>query len=461
MKPNIIQIVADDLGFGDIGYFNGGVTRTPNIDALFATGARFDPAYAASPVCAPSRAALLTGRYPHRTGAIDTLEGRGLDRLSLGERTLADALRAGGYRTGLVGKWHNGALDPRYHPNRRGFDTFVGFRGGWMDYYDWRIFSNDAECASDGRYLTDVWADEAVRFIQSAGEQPYYLLLAFNAPHFPLQAPADLVERYRTELLVTEDVATIYAMVEIMDRAIGALRDAVDASGRAADTVIVFTSDNGPDLAGARARPNRDLRGRKGLAYEGGIRVPFVLNWPAKIQAGRDVGRLLHFVDVAPTLLQAAGVAPHPQSKPFDGVSVLADLEGRTTPDTARHWQPRFWQWNRYTPVERCNAAVREGDWKLVCPPIPEAMRVSPEDLTIDNELKYHPERHPDITPGEPPRTVPPPLPAELYDLASDPAERTDLAAAQPALRERMQRMLDDWFADVDADRRGLADRTL
>ncbi|MBN9304688.1 MAG: hypothetical protein BGO82_11730 [Devosia sp. 67-54] len=456
MRPNIIQIVADDLGFGDLGFFNGGQTQTPNIDALFATGARFEPAYSASPVCAPARAALLTGRYPHRTGGIDTLEGRGLDRLSVEERTLADALQAGGYRTGLVGKWHNGALDPAYHPNRRGFDSFVGFRGGWMDYYDWRIFRNDEVVESDGRYLTDVWGEEAVRFIAAAGDSPYYLLLTFNAPHYPLQAPAADVERYRSTLGVTTEVATIYAMVEAMDRAIGRVREAVAASGRGDDTIIVFTSDNGPDLSGACARPNRDLRGRKGLAYEGGIRVPFVLNWPARVPEGRDIERLLHFVDVAPTLLAAAGVAPHPQARPFDGQSLLAALG-----DGAAAAAPRFWQWNRYTPVARCNAAVREGEWKLVFPPIPAAMRVTPEDLRVDEELKYHPERHPDISRGEPPRQVPPPAPPELYRIAADPGEQHDCAAADPERTARLQRMLDDWFAEVDAERRSRSDTTL
>lgn len=457
MQPNIIQIVADDLGFGDIGYYNGDSTRTPNIDALFETGARFDPAYAASPVCAPSRAALLTGRYPHRTGAIDTLEGRGLDRLSLTERTLADALKLGGYRTGLVGKWHNGALDPRYHPCRRGFDTFVGFRGGWMDYNDWRIVRNDTEVASDGRYLTDVWAEEAVRFVQASEDQPYYLLLAFNAPHYPLQAPAELVDRYRTDLQVTREVATIHAMVEIMDRAIGRVRLAVQQSGRGDDTLIIFTSDNGPDLAGACARPNRDFRGRKGLAFEGGIRVPFVLNWPAKVSIGTDIHRLLHFVDVAPTLLEAAGLPAHPEAKPFDGVSLLADIQGLSgAPAT-----PHFWQWNRYTPVAGCNAAVREGNWKLVYPPIPEAMRVSPEDLAVDNELKYQPERHLSITPGEPQRTVPQALAPELYDLGSDPSEETDVAVERPTHLARLKRMMEDWFAEVDTERRQLPDRTV
>jgi arylsulfatase A-like enzyme len=196
-RPNIIIILADDLGYGDLGCFGNAAVQTPHLDALAAAGIRLTQHYSASAVCAPARAGLMTGRYPHRTGAIDTLEGRGLDRLSLQEATLADAVKTAGYATGLIGKWHNGALDPAYHPNRRGFDTFVGFRGGWQDYYQWRLDDNGTYRKADGRYLTDVFTDEAVQFVERHKSGPFFLHLTFNAPHTPLQVPDEDAAPFR------------------------------------------------------------------------------------------------------------------------------------------------------------------------------------------------------------------------------------------------------------------------
>lgn len=166
IRPNIVVILADDMGYGDIGAFGNPHVHTPHLDALAAQGCRLTQHYSGSPMCAPARAALLTGRYPHRTGAVDVVEGRGLDRIALRERTLADSLKTAGYATGLFGKWHNGAIDPRFHPNRRGFDEFVGFRAGVSDYWDWTIERNGRYLRADGRYLTDVFTEEAVAFIE-------------------------------------------------------------------------------------------------------------------------------------------------------------------------------------------------------------------------------------------------------------------------------------------------------
>lgn len=187
--PNIVLIVADDMGYGDFGVFNFGASHTPALDHLQSEGLCLDQHYSGAPVCAPARAALLSGRYPHRTGAIDTFEALGTDRLGLGEVTLADLLRRQGCATGLVGKWHNGAFDDRYHPNRRGFDEFVGFRGGWQDYWAWRIDRNGVTEKADGRYLTHVFTEEAVSFLRRHRRERFFLHLAYNAPHFPLQAP--------------------------------------------------------------------------------------------------------------------------------------------------------------------------------------------------------------------------------------------------------------------------------
>ena len=165
-KPNIVFILVDDMGYGDFSRFNGGLSATPVLDGLIDESLCLTQHYTASPVCNPSRACLMTGRYPQRTGSIDTLEWRGLERLALRETTLPDMLKAAGYATGLVGKWHLGAFDPRYHPNRRGFDETVCFRGGMHDYYQWRVEWGDSPRRTDGRYLTDVWTEEAVQFIE-------------------------------------------------------------------------------------------------------------------------------------------------------------------------------------------------------------------------------------------------------------------------------------------------------
>lgn len=195
-RPNVILIVADDMGYGDFGVFNDGPARTPHLDALVGEGLCLTQHYAGSPACSPSRAALLTGRYPHRTGALTPMEVRGMDRIALDEATIGDAYKHAGYATGLIGKWHNGALDNRYHPNARGFDEFLGFRGGWMDYFDWWVERNGRRETADGRYLTDVFTDEAVDFITRHRQDPFLLCLMYNAPHSPLQAPDEAVQPY-------------------------------------------------------------------------------------------------------------------------------------------------------------------------------------------------------------------------------------------------------------------------
>src|SRR5271169_3402315 len=184
-RPNIGLILADDMGSGDFGCFNYGASKTPVLDQLISEGVCLTQHYSASPVCAPARASLMTGRYPHRTGVIDTLETRGLDRLALRELTMAELLKRAGYVTGLVGKWHNGALDPRYHPNRRGFDEFAGFRGGWQPYWQWHLDRNGSIAGADGRYLTDVFTEEAADFIRRHHQERFFLHLAYSAPHYP------------------------------------------------------------------------------------------------------------------------------------------------------------------------------------------------------------------------------------------------------------------------------------
>ena len=456
-QPNIVFILADDMGYGDFGCFNYGASDTPTLDHLTAEGVCLTQHYSASPVCAPARASLLTGRYPHRTGAIDTLEMRGLDRLALRERTIADMLRGGGYATGLVGKWHNGALDPRYHPNRRGFDEFAGFSGGWSPYVDWHLDTNGSVTKSDGRYLTDVLTEEAVGFIGRHEREPFLLMLAYSAPHFPFHALDDDFRQFAETGAFTSAVSHIYGMIRCMDRGIARVLDELDRCGLAENTLVAFTSDNGPQFGGAgdmsSERFNCGFAGAKLLVYEGGIRVPAIVRWPAQLAGGRQVHDLVHFTDWLPTLLAAAGIAP-PRDAALDGVDVMPLLRDG---DASGLPPKRYWQWNRYTPVAECNAAMRDGDWKLVLPAIDEAMQVSRADLAMDIDAKYHPEKYTDIVrDAEPERTIGAAPPPQLFDVRSDPLEQHDLAAAQPERVTRMQGELAAWFEEVESERRSI-----
>ena len=454
-RPNILFILADDMGYGDFGCFNDGLSQTPALDALVAEGICLTQHYSASPVCAPARASLLTGRYPQRTGAVDTLEMRGLDRIALGERTVADLLQRAGYATGLVGKWHNGALDARYHPNRRGFEEFAGFRGGWASYFDWRLDRNGAVSAADGRYLTDVLTDEAVAFIRRHQRAPFFLHLAYNAPHYPFQSPDDDLAPF-ADGRFTPAVSHIYGMVRRMDRGIARVLEALAREGLADDTLVLFSSDNGPQFGGqgdmCTDRFNCGFAGAKGLVYEGGIRLPMVLRWPAGLDGRRQLDDMIHFTDWLPTLLAVAGAAP-PRDLHLDGTDVLALLRGEAGTVPTR----RFWQWNRYTPVAECNAAMRDGKWKLVRPAIGALVAVSTEDFAMDVDAKFNPEKYPDILrAAEPPRAPYSVPPAQLFDLEADPGETSDLAARHPDRVLRMERALGAWFEEVESERRAI-----
>ncbi len=462
-QPNIVLIVADDMGYGDFGLFNDGPARTPVLDGLADESVCLTQHYSGSCVCAPARAALMTGRYPHRTGAIDTLEGQGLDRLALREVTLPDHLRAAGYATGMVGKWHLGALDPRYHPNARGFDDFFGFRGGWADYYKWRIDRNGTTEHSDGRYLTDVFASEASAFIARNAQRPFFLHVAFNAPHTPLQAPQELVQPY-VDAGLPHGVALIYAMNERMDAGVGQILDALDRAGCANNTILMFTSDNGPQLSLGHdytmgievdtRRFNCNFNGAKGNLFEGGIRVPMLVRWPEGLPAGQRNDALVHYVDWLPTLIEAAGVS-RVGGRPIDGVSVLPALRGEIPAAAPR----RYWQWNRYTPQVECNAAIRNGRWKLVRPRITELMSVRPEHTQMDRDLKYRPDLHAAAIPADIlERDFPPPEAPMLFDLELDPGEQNDLSNAEPQRAARLLGELESLFEEVEAERLTIAD---
>jgi arylsulfatase A len=457
-RPNVLFVVADDMGYGDLSRFNEGRCRSPHLDALVDEGVCLTQHYSGSPVCAPARASLLTGRYPHRTGAIDTLHGRGLDRIALSEETIADCFRAAGYRTGLVGKWHNGALDRRYHPNARGFEEFAGFSGGLSHYYDYWLDLNGTEVAGDGRYLTDVLTDHAIDFVRRHARESFFLVVAYNAPHFPMHAPQHLVDAY-LEQGETLGAALTYAMIEALDAGVGRIDETLGDLGIRDDTIVLFTSDNGPYLGEVEGvsldRFNFGLRGAKHYVFEGGIRVPSIVRWPARIEGGRLENAMTHFTDWLPTMLAAAGAEHHDAAR-LDGENVLPLLEGAESTTAA----VRFWQNNRYAPRVEGNAAMRDGDWKLVRPMIPALMRVTERDRAIDRALNYRlPDRItsvddsplPELDDGER-------HPALLFDLSTDPFEQHDLAADHPDRVARMTTALENWFEEVERERAAIRD---
>jgi arylsulfatase A len=468
--PNVILILADDMGYGDLGVFNNQILRTPSLDRLVDEGLCFRQHYSASPICAPARAALLTGRYPHRSGAITQHEIHGLDRIALREVTLADAFRHAGYATGLIGKWHNGTFDRRFEPNARGFEEFVGFCGGWADYYRYHLRRNDSLEPSDGRYMTEVLSEEAVRFIERRKAQPFFLHLAYSAPHSPFQAPQGAPQRFR-EQGHNRIVATTYAMIEAMDAGIGRVLDTLDREGLAEDTIVLFTSDNGPAFFNPpymleegeetfNERFNAGLRGSKGWIYEGGVRVPAILRHPAGAPAGRMTDELVHFTDWMPTLLAMCGLN-RPQGPALDGGDISRLVRG----EPLQRDPEQYWQWNFYLPDIGSNAAMRQGDWKLVRPMIAGTRFFNRENfLTAEDAARAAAFVEADLKHKENPaaitRTLPVPRlktfepePVELYNLAEDPGEQNDLAAQEPDRARRMLRRLETWFEQVETDR--------
>jgi len=420
-RPNVILILADDLAIGDLSIFNKGLSRTPRLDRMVGESVYFERAYSGSPVCAPSRAALLTGRYPHRTGSVtlNQIKFPNLTRLRLDEITIASRFRAGGYRTGLVGKWHSGP-GAEYHPLKRGFDEYVGFNDSTdiRTYFDYRLDIQGEYREFEGPYLTDVLTKRALDFVRRHRGEPFFLHLAHYAPHRPLSAPEELIKRYVEEGL-SEQTATVYAMIEVMDRGVGELVDLLEELELARRTLVIFASDNGPDpLVGERF--NMSNRGTKYMVNEGGIHVPLLVRWKGRIQPEqRD--EIIHFTDVAPTLMEVCGLERE-DAPAFDGGS----FAGLLSAEWSAPMLPllRYWQWNRKTPLYSHNAAVREGDWKLVRPYVTRGIPKS-ESMA-------------------PPR---------LYNLRDDPRETNDLALREPSLSERLTSALEAWAVEVERDR--------
>jgi arylsulfatase A-like enzyme len=366
VQPNIVFIMADDLGYADLSCYGRREYTTPNIDRIAARGVRFTQAYANSAVCSATRLALITGRYQYRLplGLEEPLAGKRDVGLPPAHPTLPSLLRDAGYATTLIGKWHLGQ-PPLFGPTLSGYDRFWGIRGGAIDYYtnlnargEHDLWDGDVAVSANG-YLTDVLGDRAVEIVNAHADsgRPFLLSLHFNAPHWPWEAPGDRAEaeRLRGGTLRHYDGGTMrtYArMVQAMDLQIGRVLQALDANGQTENTIVIFTSDNG----GERFSDTWPFTGIKTELLEGGLRIPAVVSWPDRIPAGRVSDQVTITMDWLPTLLESAGTAAHADYPP-DGISVLPMLTGAVAP-VAR---TLFWRYK-----SNAQRAMRDGDLKYL-----------------------------------------------------------------------------------------------
>jgi arylsulfatase A-like enzyme len=457
-RPNIIVILADDLGYGDTSAYGSKIIRTPNIDALAADGVRFTSGYVTHPVCAPSRAAILTGRYQQRFGWEFNPVGR--DRrggVSLAEPFVGNILKSAGYHTGMVGKWHLGEADG-YQPIDRGFDEFFGITAGATSFYtkgqpgddtytppgsegSFRATANDPlppTATDDERmayvrslatvrrgkqvvevkeYLTDAFTDEAVRFIGANKDKPFFLYLAYNAPHTPLQATKKYLDRYRH----VEDRGTrVYAaMVSSLDDGVGEIRAKLKAEGLEKNTLIIFLSDNGCAAYIQGACSNAPLNGHKGTHLEGGVRVPYIVAWPGKIKGGQVDDRMVSTLDVVPT---AAALAGAKLPKGTDGVNLIPFVTGANPaiPNPTVYW--------RAGP----NFAIRDGNWKLW-----EANIADPSEMASNAAAITPDGTHAVLSPhGQH---------VMLFDLKGDLGEKANVAKANPDVVSKLRDKLKTW----------------
>lgn len=402
--PNVVIILADDAGYGDFGFQGSAEMQTPQIDALARSGVVYDAAYATTPFCSPSRAGLLTGRYPQRFGYEFNLTHQpppGVDPeymgLAVEEDTIGKLFRQAGYVTVAVGKWHLGSQS-QFHPNARGFDEFYGFLGGGSTYFPESVSPGAVE--RNGRpvapsdYLTDDFAREASGYIAANRDRPFLLYLALNAVHTPMDAtPRDLT---RFDHIADPQRRRLAAMTWAMDRAVGDVMAALRDNGVDDETLVIFTNDNGGDRIGLDAS-NAPLRGTKGTLLEGGIRVPLIIRYPDRRDAGERRAEAVSLMDIAPTALALSGID---RPADLDGISLIPHAQ----PGNAR---PLFW---RYDTV----AAMRSGPWKVL--------------------------RYPD-------------RPAELYNVSNDAAEQHDRALQEPARLRSMLHSLFSWEATIEHPR--------
>ncbi len=440
--PNVIVMMADDLGWGDIGANGGTVIRTPHIDALAERGVRLTDGYVSAAVCSPSRAGLYTGRHQQRHGFEYNIAGRDTHMgLSTAQVTIADMMREQGYATGLIGKWHLGK-QTEHHPLSRGFDEYYGMLAGGSTYIDSRmdgVESWPASNAPTGRteanaiydgwdpvevdeYLTDVFRDKAVDFIERHQDERFFLMLTPNAPHTPLQATKEYLDRYRH---IEKDSTRIYAaMVAAVDDYVGAITETLTQLGLEQDTLFVFLSDNGCAGYIDDSCSNGPLRGNKRYYWEGGIRIPFIARWPVGLPQGQTYGEPVISLDLFATIAAAVGSPATAQ----DSVNLLPHLRGET--DAAPH-ELLFWR-------TKPNIAVRKGRWKL--------WKVNKSDLDMSAVTDQAASRLPmQAWPQDSPHgqmTL-------LYDLSRDIGEQTNVAGEHPDIVAELEAALAAWNAEM------------
>jgi arylsulfatase A-like enzyme len=402
--PNIIIIIGDDMGYADIGCHGCKDIATPNIDSIARTGVRFTNGYVSCGVCSPTRAGLVTGRYQQRFGhefnpgapREGLKEGVGLP---LTEVTIADVLKSAGYTTGIVGKWHLGDA-PHFHPLKRGFNEFFGFLGGSHSYTDPGLGSANpimrgTESVDEREYLTDAFTRDAVAFIERHRDRPFFLYLAYNAVHAPLETP----KRYQSKFeQISDPRRRVYAgMMTAMDEGVGSVLGKLKELGIGENTLVFFFSDNGGPTQGNGSN-NGLLRATKATLYEGGIRVPFMIQWPRRLKGGQIYEHSVISLDILPTAAAAAG-ARLPKDRKLDGINLLPYLAGEKK--TAPH-EMLFWRTGQ-------NHAVRKGNWKLV---------------TMSGETG-------------------------LFDLASDIGESRDLKAEKPDVVKELEKAFEKWNSQM------------
>jgi arylsulfatase A-like enzyme len=418
-RPNVVLIVADDLGYGDLGSFGATDVKTPNLDRLAREGVRLTDYYANAPVCTPTRAALMTGRYQQRvllerplsTDPTNTSFGLSVGLPPTG-RSLPQLLKDAGYTTALVGKWHLG-FRPEFHPNAHGFSYFWGFLSGYIDWYthvrgdgERDLWENDKPIAVDG-YFGRALAARAVEFIREHHRQPFFLEVALGAPHWPFQSPHRRSVAVRTDNSMLQrpgdanpaSRADYVEIVEDADADVGRILDALQQQGIAQKTLVIFISDNG----GEWLSRNAPFFHRKDSLWEGGLRVPAIARWPAVLRAGAVSSQVAITMDLTATILRAAGTEM--KSARLEGIDLLPLLQG-TAPPLAR---TLFW---RIVVPARQQHAVRSGNWKLL----------------VDGGQQL------------------------LFDLSRDPGERNDLAAQHPDVVRKLKAELDLWQRDVDRE---------
>lgn len=422
-KPNIILIMTDDQGYGDLSCMGATDFVTPHLDEMARQGARFSCMYSNSPVCSPSRAALLTGRYPGYAGVRAILAGHRRASGLTGEvPTLATMLKGAGYHTGIVGKWHLG-LREECRPLQNGFDSFYGFMAGCVDYYshifywgmaDGRtnpchdLWEGETEIYDNGHYMTELVTEKSVEYIREHREEPFMLYVAYNAPHYPMHAPEKYMRRFAH---LPWDRQVMAAMISAVDDGVGEIRAELERQGLAEDTILYFQSDNGPSRESRNWMDGREdpyygstsgrFTGHKYSLFEGGIRVPGIICWPGRIPAGQVIDAPCAAMDVLPTVLEA--VQADAGGAALDGQSLLGLLTHGETPAQRQ----LFWEMDDQT-------AVREGKYKLVL-----------HGVLVEGEAQRGP--------------------VFLSDLEADPAERVNLAEAMPELTERLTRDALGW----------------